>query len=526
MAACAPVMADGRGVALGPGGPVLAFFDTATATTSGKRRNVAMKGGPAVVAVHLLMTSPVVAQDGGRWAQFRGPNASGVHASAELPDRLAPSEALWKARVPPGHSSVVLSKDRLFLTGFDERSGGLDVLCLNRTDGQLLWRRSVPVEQIEAHHEVASPAAATPVVDGEAVFAYFGSFGLVRYDLDGNEIWRKPLSVPETPYGTATSPVVGAGLLFLNGQGKEPYLLAVNPETGATVWRKQTPRSGSAHSTPIIAPGADGAAEVIVFGDAAIAAYDVRSGDEIWWMTIATLDAIATPVIGDGLLYLVSQSSAALNEGYQGTFDNLLERFDKDGDTSLSAAEVPESFIFLERSAESSGDISLRVLFQYYDTNGNDVLDRAEWRAARQFRARFDNALVALKPGGRGELSPKRLIWHYKRSLPEVPSPLLYRGKIYLVKDGGLLTCLDAGDGRLVHRERLPARGQYYASPVAGDEKIIIASNSGIVAVLRDGDEFDVMSEQQFDEPVFATPALGGNAVYIRTEAHVYAFHR
>ena len=485
-----------------------------------------MKRSFAVVAVPLLMTSPVVAEDGGRWAQFRGPNASGVHASAELPNRVVPSEALWKASVPPGHSSAVLSKDRLFLTGFDERAERLEVLCLSRTDGRLLWRRSVPAEQIEAHHEAGSPAAATPVVDGESLFVYFGSFGLVRYDLDGNEVWRKPLPVPETPYGTGTSPVLGAGLLFLNGQGEEPYLLAVNPETGATAWRKQTPRSGSAYSTPIIAPGADGAAEVIVFGNSAIAAYDAGSGEEIWWMTIATLDAIATPVIGGGLLYVVSQSSAASSEGYQGTFENLLERFDEDGDTSLSAAEVPDSFIFLKRSAESAGDVSLKLLFQYWDSNGDDALDRAEWRAAQQFRARFDNALMALQPGGRGELPPKRLIWQYKHSLPEVPSPLLYRGKIYLVKDGGLLTCLDAADGRLVYRKRLPARGQYYASPVAGDEKIIIASNSGMVVVLGSGEEFDVMSEQQFDEPIFATPAIGRNAVYVRTLGHVYAFHR
>ena len=77
-----------------------------------------------------------------------------------------------------------------------------------------------------------------------------------------------------------------------------------------------------------------------------------------------------------------------------------------------------------------------------------------------------------------------------------------------------------------VYRKRLPARGQYYASPVAGDEKIIIASNSGMVVVLGHGEEFDVMSEQQFDEPILATPAIGRNAVYVRTQGHVYAFHR
>ena len=78
----------------------------------------------------------------------------------------------------------------------------------------------------------AAQRPATPVVDGESLFVYFGSFGLIRYDLDGNEVWRKSLSVPETPYGTGTSSVLGAGLLFLNGQGEESYLLAVNPETG------------------------------------------------------------------------------------------------------------------------------------------------------------------------------------------------------------------------------------------------------------------------------------------------------
>lgn len=485
-----------------------------------------MKRSLAALPISLLMTCPLVAEDGAGWTQFRGPNASGVSASAGLPSRLAPLDALWKASVPPGHSSAVLSRDRLFLTGFDEPAGQLVVLCLSRIDGRLLWRRSVPAEHIEAHHETASPAAATPVVDDESLFVYFGSFGLVRYDLDGNEIWRKPLPLPRTPYGTATSPVLGAGSLFLNGQGEEPYLLAVNPETGATIWRNQTPRSGEAYSTPIVAPSNDGAPEIIVFGKAAVVGYDAATGDESWWLTVDTLDAIPTPVIGDGVLYVVSQSSAALNEGYQGSFDDLLQRFDQDGDANLSTAEVPDNFIFLERSSESAGDIPLEILYQYYDSNGDDALDRDEWAAAQQFRARFDNALMALRPGGRGELPPSRLIWQYKRSLPEVPSPLLYRGRIYLVKDGGLLTCLDAADGRLVYRRRLPARGQYYASPVAGDEKIFVASNSGMVVVLGTGEEFEVLSDQQFDAPIFATPAIGGNAVYVRTEEHVYAFHK
>ena len=95
-----------------------------------------------------------------------------------------------------------------------------------------------------------SPAAATPVVDGESLFVYFGSFGLIRYDLDGNRGLAEIPLRSRDPLRNGHIIRLGAGLLFLNGQGEESYLLAVNPETGETAWRKPTPRSGSATRRP------------------------------------------------------------------------------------------------------------------------------------------------------------------------------------------------------------------------------------------------------------------------------------
>jgi outer membrane protein assembly factor BamB len=135
-----------------------------------------------------------------------------------------------------------------------------------------------------------------------------------------------------------------------------------------------------------------------------------------------------------------------------------------------------------------------------------------------------EHGLFAVKPGGAGDVTKTHVLWRDGKATPEVPSPLYYRGRVYMVRDGGLMSCLNAETGKLLFRERLGPGGAYYSSPVAGDGKVYAASRGGEVIVLAAGDEFRVMSRNDLKEPILATPALADGKVYVRTENHLHAF--
>ena len=136
---------------------------------------------------------------------------------------------------------------------------------------------------------------------------------------------------------------------------------------------------------------------------------------------------------------------------------------------------------------------------------------------------------MAVKPGARGELTEGGIAWKQTRGLPYVPSPLHYRGRVYLVKDGGMLSCFEAASGRVIYQqERLKdAAGSYYASPIAADGRVYVASLTGKITVLAaGGDAPKILHQTDLGERIATTPALVGNAVYVRTASLLYAFGR
>jgi outer membrane protein assembly factor BamB len=138
-----------------------------------------------------------------RWPRFRGPNGSGIADSDKPPIEFGPStKLLWKCALPPGHSSPIVWDDHIFLTGIENER--LVVIAVGRRDGKLLWKQTIPETTIEVVHPFSSAAASTPVTDGEHVYAYFASYGLLAYDFNGKEIWRRPLPLPPTQYGASS----------------------------------------------------------------------------------------------------------------------------------------------------------------------------------------------------------------------------------------------------------------------------------------------------------------------------------
>ena len=121
-------------------------------------------------------------------------------------------------------------------------------------------------------------------------------------------------------------------------------------------------------------------------------------------------------------------------------------------------------------------------------------------------------------------MTETRLVWQEKKSVPEAPSPLVVGNRAYMIKNGGIITCLDAETGVRKVRARLGAPGADYSSPVAVNDRIYVASSEGIVVVFKDSDTLEVLARNEIGEPIFATPAFVDDTIYLRTENALYAF--
>lgn len=443
------------------------------------------------------------------WPQFRGPHASGVAAEGNFPEHFGPDTNLvWRASVPSGHSSPCIWEDRIFLTGFDD--GKLVVLALDRRDGRVLWRHDLPPGVLERGSGNSHPACSTPATDGERVFVYFGAFGLAAYELDGREAWRKPLPTPITQHGTGTSPVLaGDTLVLVRDQDAGSHALAVDKKTGDTLWKTERPEFRRGFSTPLPWPE-DRPEEVIVAGTLRLAAYDLKDGTERWTVAGLANEMVTSPVAGGGLVFVAGWTPGA-GASTMPSFDALLEQGDRNQDGKLTRDEAPPG--------------PAKQHFLYIDANKDGLVTREEYAAIADIFRRSKNVLLAIRPGGRGDVTASHIAWSQARGLPYVPSPLYYEGRVYLVKNGGLASCFEAASGRVLYlEERLGAIGDYYASPVAAGGKICAASQPGTVVVYRAGDTLDVLARNPLGEEIMATPAIVGDRIYVRTARGLYAF--
>jgi outer membrane protein assembly factor BamB len=209
-----------------------------------------------------------------RWPQFRGLGGQGVAIEGQrLPTTFGLAKGLvWQAALPRGHSSPCIWDERIFVTGFDGDAKKIETICLERRSGKTLWRQPVPTAKFEKVHEVNSLASSTAACDGERVYVYFGSFGLLCYDMEGKLLWQRALEPIFTGFGSGTSPVVAGELVLLNsGKGFASLtLLALDRKTGKTVWEKDRPRgvmSSGLWSTPVVRHTASGDEVIVAGGD-------------------------------------------------------------------------------------------------------------------------------------------------------------------------------------------------------------------------------------------------------------------
>ena len=267
-----------------------------------------------------------------QWPAWRGPLGTGEAPESDPPiDWSEDNNLLWKTALPGlGHSTPVIWGNRLFLTWatpFGEQvapapetdpgahnnppvvqAHRFEVAAFERLTGALLWQVAVHTElPHERSHETGSFASASPVTDGERLFAFFGSRGLYCLDLDGVVYWSKQLGQMRTKHhhGEGSSPVLYRDALVVNwDHEEESFVLCLDKSTGEERWRVSRDEATS-WATPIVVE-VDGKAQVVISGTKRIRGYDLASGMEVWNSPGMAHNVVATPVYGDGILVAAS----------------------------------------------------------------------------------------------------------------------------------------------------------------------------------------------------------------------------
>ncbi len=461
-----------------------------------------------------LSAAAVFAAESGDWSSFRGPNAGGVAESSGLPVEFGPDKnVVWKVDLPAGKSSPVLTDDRIFLTG--QEGDNLLTLALDRATGRILWRREITRDRAEQLHKLNSPASSTPATDGTNVYVFFGDFGLVSYGPDGNERWRMPLGPFVNLHGMASSPILaGQKLIMLCDQDTEAYLLAIDKDSGEILWRVARPEVVHGFSTPLLFQPPGGVEQIVVAGSYQLIAYAVEDGEKLWWARGLSWQIKPVAVADEDTIYATgwAPGADAGERRFFPPFEEVAAVADADKDNKLKPEEIPE---------EMRHTGSWRAI----DLDHDGFMDAREWSF---YRARWSsrNVTMAVRPANaRGDLTDTHVVWDYERAVPEVPSPLLYRGVLYTVKDGGILTALDAGTGKVLKQGRVRgAIDKFFSSPVAADGKIYMVSETGKLAVLTAGGKWEVLAVNDFAEPAYATPAIADGRIYARINQTLYCF--
>lgn len=495
----------------------------------------------------LLVTCSLSAQNEvAYWNQFRGPNGAGYASGCRPPLKLDVYQMAWKTSLPPGMSSPVLWKARVFLTGVE--GGRLTTLALNAHSGEVLWKQLAPKVPLARVHRANSVAASTPCADDKNVYAYFGSYGLLCYNHEGVEQWAKQIAAPKSMYGVATSPILHDShlILVLDDDANLPgsklsrsKVMALNCASGEVLWETARPYNRGVWSTPMIWTHEHGT-DLVVSGNGRVYGYDPAKGTERWHVKGFAREPIAVPVMGGGQVYVsVSmQGGRGDVELDPEPFWQAMLHFDVNDDGRIGRDEITRDFTTPFRPELPPGHPGFGMplprdpeqrrkrqhgIFNWRDRNQDGFWTKEEFSPDMRV-GRGQPNLAAIRPGGRGDITESHVGWGLRRGIPEIPSPVFHAGRLYLVRSGGILSCVHASTGEVIYRKRLGASGQYSASPVIANDQVYLFSSKGVVTVVKCGDTFTVTHQADLDASITATPALDRRSLYLRTDKALIAF--
>jgi outer membrane protein assembly factor BamB len=425
---------------------------------------VAERRGPwltAIVATALVSLVGSSARLNAQWPQFRGPDGLGTSSATRLPLNWGEGKNVrWKTAIHGrAWSSPVVLGNQIWVTTATEDGRDLFAVALDRESGKVLYDLKLfHVPQPQYAHPFNSYASPTPVIEPGRLYVTFGSPGTAAIDTrTAKVLWERRDLECNHYRGAGSSPILFGNLLIMHFDGSDrQYLVALDKNTGKTVWHTE-------RSIDFKDLGPDGKPQ---------AEGDYRK-------------AFSTPhiVTVGGEPVMVSIGSKA-TYGYDPRTGKELWRIEERTNHSGSTRPVAGHGLVFYPSGFASGH------------------------------------LLAVRPDGRGDVTETHVVWRVTKGVPSKPSVLLVGDLIFMINDGGIVTCLEAKTGQEVWKGRL--NGAYSASPIAVGGRIYVFSEEGKATVLEAGREFKVLAENQLDDGFMASPAVDGNALILRTRTYVY----
>lgn len=422
-----------------------------------------------IIATTLLVTTLAIAE---HWPQWRGPSGNGITDEADLPTTWdKETNVAWRIELPEsGNSSPVVWGDRVFLTqpDSDKKLGAL--ICIRKSDGKQLWQKGVAYKQDERSHKTNPFCSPSPATDGQRVIVWFGSAGVVCYDMDGNEKWQKDLGPLEHMWGYGTSPLIHNDLCILNfGPGANESLVALNKKTGEEVWRVK-PLSVD-EELDLSGPENNGNVDV---------ARDKPELDK------KLRGAWATPIIekvGDETQLIVAHPRRVT--GYDPATGKVL--WTCGGLAPLAYA-----------SPMRAGD-NVIALGGYF------------------------GASVAVATSGLGDVTESKRLWHKEReSTNWLGTGVIRDAHMYICDMNGVAHCFEVSTGKVKWKERLPGLGTggacWSSLTMTGDGVVYLMTQKGDVFVFRASPSgYEAIARNRMGENSNSSVAISDGKLIIRT---------
>ena len=397
------------------------------------------------------------------WPGWRGPSGDGVSAGKGIPTKWSSTENIaWKIPVPgEGHSSPIVWGDKVFLTSSLTEKNKRILLCIDRLSGQTVWKRDVVQSPPETIHRLNSRASGTPATDGKQVYVTF-------MRAEGNKV---------------IAPNVGSERLITPGK----IIAAAYDLDGNEKWKTNVGDFLSAHgfnTCPVLFEDL-----VILNGDhdgnAYLVALDRQSGRQRWRTRRENKTrSYVTPIIReiDGITQMILSGSLCI-----ASYDprNGKRHWIVDGPTEQFVA----SMVYDGKYVFATGGYPERHT-------------------------------LAIRPGGKGNVTDTHIAWRTTRGAAYVPSPIISGRYLLMVADSGIASCFEARTGKRHWMERLP--GGHSPSPVSADGLVYFVSDRGVTTIIRPSETFAVIEKNELGEPVSTSPAISQGQIFLRTHQHLY----
>jgi outer membrane protein assembly factor BamB len=406
----------------------------------------------------------------------------------------------------------------------------VSLFAFDAASGRSLWQRDWPTGPLAETHKTNSHASTTPAADGERVYFYFSTLGLLAVDAaTGQDLWRHALPTPffVFKWGPGMSPVLYRDLVIMcQDDDLFPAIYAFDKVSGQVRWHDDRLDMSVNYSHPVVC-SASGRDDIVVAGTGILIGYDPATGRRRWRAKVLLRNTKTTPVVADGVIYISAQSGGIANQ--------WIVSVDRaptgNNDSKLDKAEI-QAFVGKQQVPEAFFDKT----FGRGDLNKDGVLEGRELDLAFMHPDNFagvdftvlgenaaEQAILAVRGGGEGDVTNSHLLWTHKTKYTDhIVSPLVADGRMLLIKEGGISTVFETNRGTPLRGPvRVGAGGSYFASPVLGDGKIYLAGENGTVIVLRNSANYEELARNDLGESILATPALADGRLFIRTRTRL-----